>query len=299
MLKSAPDRVAPSLPAARYFFRDPIRMIAMASAVLLMAIPGPPLWLAIAAVAISQANGIAMIVGIIGRGWSLRWGRRGRSAVLASTLAADWTNTSVCTLVGAMLLLRFFGPPQLVLALGLLALGVGLLPDVRVCRALLPSDLASASRTLSDGYFFRDPVKIGGLVALLILCTLDRLSLTFIFWSMALLQLNSALILADKYLSEVGTGGTALVFRSRAIRMFLARDGQRLMITLLPFFFVPFRLAVPAAEARWTAAAVAALIIIPDLLRVGGRGIGGLVGGSSPPEPPARLRAVRAGASAR
>jgi len=299
MLKSAPGTVAPPLPAARYFFRDPIRMVAMTCAVLLMAIPGPPLWLSIAAVAISQANGIAMIAGILGRGWSLRWGRRGRSAVLASTLAADWTNTSVCTLVGAMLLLRLFDQPQLVLALGLLSLGVGLLPDVRVCRALLPSDLASASRTLSDGYFFRDPVKIGGLVALLILCTLDQISLTFIFWSMALLQLNSALILADKYMSEVGGGGTAVIFRSRAIRMFLARDGQRLLITLLPFFFVPFRLAVPAAEARWTAAALAALIIVPDLFRAGGRGLDGMIRSTSPRTATGELKPVRAGASAR
>lgn len=283
MLKSAPDSESAGPPALRYFFVDPIRFAAMGCAAALMFTPGqPPLWLAVAAIALSQANGIAMIVGIIGRGWSLRWGRRGREAVLASTLAADWTNTSVCTLVGAMLLLRYFGPPEMVLALGLLALGIGLLPDVRLCRALLSSDLGAASKTLSEGYFFRDPVKLGGLIALLILCTLDDVSLTFIFLSMALLQLNSVMILVDKYLVEIESGGTAVVFRHPALRMFLARDGQRLLIMLLPFFFVPFRLAVSPSEARWTAAAVAALIVIPDLFRALARSIGDLARSPKP-----------------
>ena len=276
MLKAAPDP-APARPATgRYFFFDPIRIAAMTCAVLLMFLPvaTPPLWLTIAAIAISQANGIAMIVGIIGRGWSLRWGRRGRQAVLASSLASDWTNTSVCTLVGAMLLLRHFGPPEMVLALGLLALGIGLLPDVRICRALLSPDLATASRTLSEGFFFRDPVKLGGLVALLILCTLDKDSLTFIFLSMALLQVNSVVILIDKYLTEIESGGTAVGVRNPALRMFFARDGQRILIMMLPFFFVPFRLAVGSVEARWTAGVVAALIVIPDLLRAMGRAAG-------------------------
>jgi len=274
MLKSAPDMRIPRPVLGRYFFVDPIRIAAMGCAIALMTLPSPPpLWLTLAAIAISQANGIAMIVGIIGRGWSLRWGRRGREAVLASSLTSDWTNTSVCTLVGAMLLLRYFGPPEMVLALGLLALGIGLLPDVRFCRALLSSDLATASRTLSEGYFFRDPVKLGGLIALLILCTLDMTSLTFIFMSMALLQLNSVMILVDKYLTELESGGTTVIFRNPAIRMFLARDGQRIMIMLLPFLFVPFRLAVSPVEARWTAGVVAALIIIPDLLRGSARSI--------------------------
>lgn len=268
MLKSAPD-VRPSRDfRIRYFFVDPIRLGAMACAVALMLVDRIPLWLVITGIALSQANGIAMIIGIIGRGWSMRWGRRGREAVLASSLAADWTNTSVCTLVGAMLLLRLYdGPPQMAFALGLLALGIGLLPDVRLCRALLSSDPAVASRTLSDGYFWRDPVKLGGLMALLILSTLDEVSLAFIFMSMALLQLNSVLILLDKYMTEIDNGGTAVGFRHPAIRMLLARDSQRVLIMMLPFFFVPFRLAVPAAEARWTAAAVGALIVIPDVLR--------------------------------
>ncbi|HKS15752.1 MAG TPA: hypothetical protein VJU16_00410 [Planctomycetota bacterium] len=267
MLKTAPDSRAERPVLGRYFFVDPIRIAAMACAIALMAVQVVPLWLVIASIALSQANGIAMVVGIIGRGWSLRWGRRGREAVLASTLASDWTNTSVCTLVGAMLLLRMYGPPEMVLALGLLALGIGLLPDVRFCRALLSNDLGTASRTLSEGYFFRDPVKLGGLIALLILCTLDEVSLTFIFMSMGLLQLNSVMILIDKYMTELDRGGNAVVFRNPAIRMFLARDGQRLLIMMLPFFFVPFRLAVSASDARWVAGAVAALIIIPDLLR--------------------------------
>jgi hypothetical protein len=274
MLKSAPDSRPARHAGMKYFFVDPIRIAAMACAVALMVVTDVPTWLTVAAIAISQANGVAMIVGIIGRGWSNRWGRRSREAVLASTLAGDWTNTSVCTLVGAMLLLRIYGPPQMVFALGLLALGIGLLPDVRFCRALLSSDLRTASKALSEGYFFRDPVKLGGLIALLILCTLDVTSLTFIFMSMALLQVNSVVILLDKYMSELEVGGTAVGFRNPALRMFLARDGQRLMIMMLPFFFVPFRLAVNATEARWTAAAVAAIIIVPDFFRAAGRMFG-------------------------
>jgi hypothetical protein len=267
MLKSAPDSRPVRHVSTRYFFADPVRLVAMACAVLLMAMDRIPLWLTVATIAVSQANGIAMLVGIIGHGWTRRHGRRGREAVFATNLASDWTNTSVCTLVGAMLLLRHFGPPEIVLALGLLALGIGLLPDVRFCRVMLSSDPITASRVLSDGYFFRDPVKLGGLIALLILCTLSERSLAFIFLSMALLQLNSVLILVDKYLTEVEAGGTAVGFRSPAIRFFLARDGQRVLIMLLPFFFVPLRLVVSPVEARWIAGAVAALIVIPDLFR--------------------------------
>jgi hypothetical protein len=255
----------------RYFFMDPIRLGAMACAIALMVTDYVPLWLTIASIAVSQANGIAMIAGILGRGWSSRWGRRSRQAVLASTLASDWTNTSVCTLVGAMLLLRHFGPPEIVVALGLLAIGISLLPDVRLCRALLSSDLHAASRTLSEGYFFRDPMKLGGLVALLILCTLDDRSLSFIFLSMALLQVNSVLILIDKYVNELERPRTAVIIRNPALRMLIDRDGQRVLIMLLPFLFVPFRLSVSPAEARWVAAAIAALIIVPDLLRTPAR----------------------------
>jgi len=289
MLKEAPgphrESSAPS--PIRYFYQDPIRIAAMTCAVLLMTMPVTPLWLTAAAVTISQFNGVAMIVGIIGQGWSLRMGRRSRPALLTGAMAADWTNTSVCTLVGAMLLLRFFGPPELVLALGLLALGIGILPDVRLCRLILPTDPRAASGQLARGYFFRDPVKIGGLVALLILCTLDRVSLTFIFLSMALLQVNSALLLVDKYLHEVRAEHTAIFFRSRAIRLFLARDGQRLLLVLLPFAFVPFRLAFDESAARAFAGIIAGFIVIPDLLRLAGHSLDFMVGGASRSAPSA------------
>jgi hypothetical protein len=295
MLKEAPEpRAVPSpVPVPRYFYQDPIRLSAMTCAVLLMALPVPPLWLTAAAVAISQFNGVAMIVGILGEGWSLRLGRRSRAALLTGSMAADWTNTSVCTLLGALLLLRFFGPPQLVFALGLLALGIGILPDVRLCRLMLPPDPRAASGQLRRGYFFRDPVKIGGLVALLILCTLDRVSLTFIFLSMSLLQLNSALILVDKYLHEVPTEGTALLFRSRAIRLFLARDGQRLLLVLLPFAFVPFRLAVDEYAATASAAVIAGLIVVPDLLRLMGHSLDLVFGGAPRPSSATALQGLR------
>ena len=138
MLKSAPDS-RPSKPTGlKYFFADPIRMLAMACAVALMATPGEtPLWLVVAAIAISQANGIAMIVGIVGNGWTRQWGRRGREAVFTSSLAGDWTNTSVCTMVGAMLLLRWFDRPEMVLALGLLGLGIAGAFTAAVAVALL------------------------------------------------------------------------------------------------------------------------------------------------------------------
>lgn len=287
MLKEAPGphRESSANPPPRYFYQDPIRLAAMTCAVLLMAMPVVPIWLTAAAVTIAQFNGVAMIVGILGEGWSLRQGRKRRTALLTGAMAADWTNTSVCTLVGAMLLLRFFGPPQLVLALGLLALGIAILPDVRLCRLILPADPRAASGHLMKGYFFRDPVKIGGLVALLILCTLDRVSLTFIFLSMALLQVNSALLLVDKYLYEVRTEHSSIFFRSRTIRLVLARDGQRLLLVLLPFAFVPFRLAVDEYAAHAFAAIIAGLIVVPDLLRLAGHSIDFMISGPSRPAP--------------
>jgi len=287
MLREAPGphRVSSVNAAPRYFYQDPIRLAAMTCAVLLMAMPVPPLWLTAAAVTIAQFNGVAMIVGIFGEGWSLRAGRRSRTALLAGSMAADWTNTSVCTLVGALLLLRYFGPPELVLALGLLALGIAILPDVRLCRLILPADPRAASGQLTRGYFFRDPVKIGGLVALLILCTLDRVSLTFIFLSMALLQLNSALLLVDKYLHEVRTEHGSIFFRSRTLRLFLARDGQRLLLVLLPFAFVPFRLAVDEYAAHAFAAIIAGFIVVPDLLRLAGHSVDFMVYGPARPAP--------------
>jgi hypothetical protein len=251
-----------------YFWQDPIRISAMVCAGLLMYLDEIPWTLGLFAIGISQTNAIAMIIDIMGRGWSLKWGARTRSSVFTSCLALDWVNVSVCTLVGAMLLMRLFGPPALVVAVGWLTLAIALVPDIRVCRLMLPEDARRANQILSEGYFFRDPVKLGALAAMTVVCVLDRTSLAFVFVSMVMLQLNSLLIMVDKYLSEIEITRREARVPFRAVRLLANRDGQRLLLVLLPLAFVPLRLGTPDQACRYVAAAVAALIIVPDVCRM-------------------------------
>src|SRR5262245_38333745 len=96
---------------APYFFQDPIRLSAIICAALLMWMKDVPVPLGLFAAGRTQVNGLAMIVDNLGRGWSLKWGDRARSTVFTSRLTSDWVNESVCTLVGAMLLMKMFGGP--------------------------------------------------------------------------------------------------------------------------------------------------------------------------------------------
>lgn len=261
-----------------YFFQDPIRASGLVCALLLMFVTEVPFTLALFAIGISQVNSIAMVLEIMGAGWTARWGRRMRAAVLANTLAIDWANTSVCTLVGAMLLMRLFGPPELVVAVGCLTLAIGLLPDIRFCRVILPSDPIAASQVLERGYFFRDPIKLGALCALAVIVFIDRTSLAFIFISMVLIQLNSILVLVDKYLTEVEVKRELSWIPSKTLRMLLARDGQRLLLSLLPMALVPLRLGTEEPVARWAAVVLASLVIVPDIVRMIYRVFGALFG---------------------
>ncbi len=267
-----------------YFFQDPIRASGLACALLLMFVKDVPFTLTLFAIGISQVNSIAMVLEIMGAGWTSRWGKRMRTTILTNTLAIDWANTSVCTLVGAMLLIRFFGPPELVMALGCLTLAIGLLPDIRFCRIILPADPLEASRQLERGYFFRDPIKIGALCAMAVICCIDRTSLAFIFISMVLLQLNAILVLIDKYLSEIEVNRQLSWVPSRTLRMLLVRDGHRVLLALLPMAMVPLRLATEDPVARWAAVVLASVMIVPDVVRMIGRLCGTMFGVSVPSE---------------
>ncbi len=277
MLKDAPSPVqaapaGPAFPRAPYFFQDPLRLGGIACVVLLLLVKEPPMALGLLVVGLSQSAAVAMVVDLVGRGWSRRHGRRARSAHVANSMAMDWTHLNVCSLAGAMLLMRLFGAPEptgrLVWILGLLALGIALVPDVRLCRLILPGDPRRASDHLERGGFWRDPVKLGGLAALAILSVLDETSLAYLLLSMMLLQVNSFLMLVDKYLGELDLDPASRRYRSLTLRLVLARDGQRLLVTLLPLLFVAARLVVDPAHARWGAAVVATLIVLPDVLRL-------------------------------
>ncbi len=264
----------PAVVRQPYFFQDPIRASGLICALLLMFLRDIPFTLVLFAIGISQVNAIAMVLDIMGSGWTTKWGRRARTSVMTNSLAMDWANTSVCTLVGAMLLMRFFGPPQLTTALGCLTLAIGLLPDIRFCRILLPADPVEAGRVLERGWFFRDPIKLGALCALVVISVLDRTSLAFVFVSMALMQINSILVLVDKYLAEVEVKREHAWVPSKVARMLLARDGQRLALTLLPLAMVPLRLGTEDAVARWAAVVIGAIIVVPDLMRLAFRMLG-------------------------
>lgn len=300
MLKSGPSQVrsaSAELVRTPYFFCDPIRLGAIACVILLMLVKDPPMALALFAIGLSQFNAVAMVVNLIGRGWSEKWGRRVRGAVVTNSMAMDWTNMNVCTLIGAMLLMRIFGTSEvthdLVMALGLLALGLSLVPDMRLCRLIMPADASQASRTLESGWFFRDPMKLGGLAALVIISVLDQTSLSFILLSMLFMQFNSALLLVDKYMGELEASPAARRYRSVTLRLVMARDGQRLLVTLLPLAFVALRLTVDGPTARWAGLAVAGLIILPDTLRLAWRLVAGLWGFGATGSDTRRLKTIK------
>jgi hypothetical protein len=272
-------RVAPPANPMKspYFFQDPIRLSAMICAILLMWVREVPFTLGLFAIGVSQLNGVAMVIDILGSGWTSKFGRRTRSSLFTSSLAMDWVNVSVCTLVGAMFLMRLFGPPMLVTALGWLTLAIALVPDIRICRLMLPNDATRANAVLTDGWFFRDPVKLGALAAMLVVCFLDRTSLAFIFVSTIMLQLSSLLVMVDKYLAEV-EGAPASKVPFRGLRLLIDRDGQRLLLALLPLVLVPLRMGTPDQVPQYVVGAIAALVILPDFFRAIGRVVGSLLG---------------------
>ena len=246
----------------RYFFQDPVRLLCILTAGLLVWMESMPFELTLLAVAGAQMGALAMVLRFSERGWSYQWGSSHHPAALMSRMCIDMTNLSACTLVGALLLVRLFNGADVVPALGALIVAVSLIPDIRFCRWLLDADPARQGQHLKSGYFWRDPVKLGALFALGVVSLIRRDTLFYILMSMLFLQANTFLMFVDKYLSEIEVrrrrGWSALL---------LEREGQRLLAALLPFILVVARWFTDD-QTGWTIdGTVAGFIAIPDLVR--------------------------------
>ncbi len=252
----------------RYVFQDPVRLACLAATAAMVFLPDLPFFLTFMVVAAVQLAPLAMAWGAPAPGWSRRWGRPAREGVAVSGLAADFAGLSACTVVGGLLLVRHFNGAEVVRPLAVLAAGICLLPDIRLCRWLLSGDPAERSRQLREGWRFRDPAALGAMLAAGVACVLDPVSLTFAMLSLAFLQTNGLLVFVDKHLSEVearrfpGWKG-----------LFLEREGRRLTTCLAALALVPLRVGF-GDRAAWTgAAALAASIAVPDLCRALGMGL--------------------------
>lgn len=245
-----------------YFFEDPIRFLCIVSAVLLMFLPAVPFWLIFLAVGVSQFNSIVMVARVFSRGriQGPPGGAHGRYWTVQH-LGTESFTLSACTLLGGLLLLRLFGPPEPAMALGALTIALALVPDIRVCRWMMPRDPFRANRALERGPFLRDPVKLGAILSAFILCMLDPDSVVYVLLSMLLLQSNALLVLIDKY-------AACVEWRREGHRVPLTRDSWRVVLSVLPLGVLPLR-ALAGEEAGWYGAgAVAGLIVLPDLARL-------------------------------
>jgi hypothetical protein len=252
----------------RYIIEDPVRFACLCAAAVLFFLPRAPFGLTLLVVAVTQLAPVAMAARAMEQGWSSRWGRGVHASVFASSLAMDFVNLAACTLVGALLLVRQFNGPEVIKPLAVLAAAVCFLPDVRLCRWLLAGDPSEASRQLREGYFWRDPIFWGATLTAGVACLLDAVSLRFVLLSLAFLQVNTILVIVDKYLPEVEAsrfgGWKALL---------LEREGRRLWLCLAPLAVVPVRHFLGDRAAWWAAGLVAALIVLPDLARLAWAGL--------------------------
>ena len=176
----------------------------------------------------------------------------------------DFIHLSACAVTGAMLFVRMFNGPELLFPLGLLVAALCLLPEVRLCRLLLDGSPAGASRQLREGSFLRDPVMLGSLVACAIVCLMDTHSLTYLMISTGLLQFTAILVIVDKYLPEIESKRF-----SGVAAFFLEREARRLWICLAPLVLLPLRVLGGDVPAWWGAGVVAAIVMFPDLFRLG------------------------------
>jgi len=258
--RSKGRRVALSPPPLRYFFEDPIRLLTIACALFLMFAPVVPVWLLVMTVAVSQFNGLGMAARMLARGGS-RGGEELRRTWLVQHLGTESFALSSCTLLGGLLLLRVFGRPEPVLALGALTIAVAMVPDIRVCRWTLPRDVRRADRLLREGSFLRDPVKLGTILSAAVFCVLDPQSVGFVLVSLALLQFNSFMVLVDKYAGAV---------RWRAGGGFspLTRDAWRVLFSILPLAILPARALGGDRAGLAAGALIVGLVILPDVLRL-------------------------------
>lgn len=247
----------------RYIIEDPARFGCLISAAALLFVQDIPFWMTLAVVGVTQLAPIMMAARALDQGWSRRWGPKVHSSVYASNLSMDFTNLAACTITGALLLARHFGSLEVVKPMAILTVAICFLPDVRLCRWLLSGDPVEASRQLRHGSILRDPVMLGSILATVVASVLDRVSLTYVLFSLIFLQFNALLVIVDKYLPEIETR-----FRAGWKSMLLEREGRRLWLTLAPLLLVPLRVAAGDAIAWWFAGAIVAVIVAPDLYRL-------------------------------
>ncbi|MBI2901368.1 MAG: hypothetical protein HYY17_14380 [Planctomycetes bacterium] len=246
----------------RYLWEDPVRFGCVVCALLLTFAPIVPFLLTLFVVLVVQMGAVALVSRFSLPGWSHQWGKRLHPGILASSMCVDWTNLTACTIVGAMLFVRHFGLTQSLQPLCVLAAGVCLLPDARLCRWLLATEPGRRAEHLREGYFWRDPVKLGAMLSWAVVCWLDRGTLYFLALSVVFLQLNSLIVMADKYLSEIE------VTRPRGLEsLLLEREGRRFMICLSPLALLPARHSLGDEAAVVLAITAAALIVVPDVIR--------------------------------
>ncbi len=249
----------------RYIVEDPARFLCLAAAAVLLFLPQPGLLLTMAVIAAVQLGPVLMMARSMNRGWSSRWGRTAHPSVFSSSLAMDFTQLSAGTLVGALLLARHFTHGEgadIARPLGVLAVAVAFLPDLRLCRWLLAGDPAGRSRELREGLCLRDPVMLASLLAAAVVCFIDELSLTVVFLSLLLFQFNAVLVILDKYLPEIE------VARHRGWKaVLLEREGRRLWLCLAPLALIPLRVSLGDRAGILGACLLAAVVAAPDLLR--------------------------------
>ena len=249
----------------RYVFEDPIRFACLCSAAALVFLPSIPFALTFIVVCVAQFAPVAMLWDAAMPGWSRRWGPRVRESLVATNLSLDFTRLAACAVVGALLLVRHFNGNEVVRPLGILAAGICLLPDLRLCRLLVSGDPAEASRQLRQGWGLRDPVLLGAVLASIVVCLVDPISLLFVLLSLGILQLNTILVVLDKYLPEVETrrfhGPAAWV---------MEREARRFALCLAPLALVPLRHYGGDPAGRWGAALVVAAVVLPDVARMAG-----------------------------
>ena len=253
--KTPPTGLRTSRPPS-YFFADPIRLLCIVCTLFLMFLSTVPAWLVILTVAVSQFNGLVMLARLLARPRHPT-GPRGRKWRV-QYLGTESFTLSACTLLGGLLFMRIFGPVEPTFALGALTLAVVLLPDVRLCRSVVPRNPFRANQILQDGSFVRDPVKLGAILSAVIICLLDPDSLVFVLASMLLLQFNSLMILIDKH-----AGLVSWWKRGRGIS--ITRDAWRVLIAVLPFGLLPIRMLFGDTAGWWAAGAITAVVVLPDL----------------------------------
>lgn len=248
------SRVHPVSPPA-YIYVDPVRLLCVGCALGLMLMAKVPDWLVALTIGASQFQGIAMLVRGLGFTAATQRTALGQCRTV-QYLGMESFTLSSCTLLGGLLLMRLFGSSESVLALGLLTIAVAMVPDIHVCRWSLPGDPLRASRALDEGTFLRDPVKLGALLSAAIFWMLDSASGLFVFLSMVVLQFNAIAVMLDKYLTPALKSADG------------SRATWRVALSLLPLGLVPLNVFVGRDACDYAAAALAALIVVPDVPRL-------------------------------